>query len=87
MIEGTEEKYAALMERMMEAMVKLVEDPKASPADRVAAAKVVDGANDSLIKSKLLGEVGRVIDNHDAHAKDMLREVKDLKNHKEPWED
>lgn len=55
--EGIEELRFNTTKQVMEAMAKLAADPKAAIADRLKAAKIVDGMSDSLIKFYLLSEV------------------------------
>lgn len=86
MIEGTEEKMSAYMDRAMEAMLSIAEDKKAENRDRIMAAKIVDGANDSVMHGTALnGMVEQVREHNTDHKIDSLTRLRDLKNKKKDW--
>lgn len=55
--EGIEQIRFETTKSVMEAMAKVAGDTKAPMADRLKAAKIVDGMSDSVIKAYLLTQV------------------------------
>jgi hypothetical protein len=81
MIEGSEHKFAGYEDRMVEAMLSIAEDKTYPLRERIVAAKVVDGANDSFLKSKQIEDMTTEIMRHnDDHKIDSLKQIRDLRS-------
>lgn len=74
-LEGLEQIRADTTKQVMESMAKIATDEKVEIADRIKAAKVVDGMSDSIIKVHLMY---KVTDSNDDTKKRMLKKLDDL---------
>lgn len=75
--EGLEQFRYENTRAVMESMTKIATDEKIDIKDRMAAAKIVDGMSDSIIKAYLMSTTTQVLDDTSRDLRKQLKKLDD----------